>query len=331
MYNIPILFIIFKRKDVALKSFESIRKIQPKKLYVAGDGPRSYIQGEAKKVEDTRQAILKAVDWDCEIHTLFQKENLGCCVGVYSAINWLFDNEDKGIIIEDDCVLRDSFYPFAEELLVRYKDDYRIGMIDAANYRQNISIPHSYGFSRYKSTNGWATWKRAWKLMDLNMNWRESAYEDSIIRNMGYKAKIYSYPFGEYDDRVKNEILKFGFDSILNQNNGSVNSKSDIFNINRIALVENANMKEKIKYKTLEVEWIEPKDYPKDGILKTVKAKVDPSIEKAKVFVSTYGWQDVKVNNGIIEIQLNKKLNLARNRVAISTDYYTISNKLLIK
>ena len=150
-------------------------------------------------------------------------------------------------------------------------------------------------------------------------------------KNMGYKAKIYSYPFGEYDDRVKNEILKFGFDSILNQNNGSVNSKSDIFDINRIALVENVNIKEKIKYKTLDVEWIEPKDYPKDGILKTVRAKVDPSIEKAKVFVSTYGWQDVKVNNGIIEIQLNKKLNLARNRVAISTDYYTISNKLLIK
>lgn len=154
---------------------------------------------------------------------------------------------------------------------------------------------------------------------------------DIFEKNMGYKPKIYSYPFGEYDDRVKNEILKFGFDSILNQNNGSVNSKSDIFDINRIALVENVNIKEKIKYKTLDVEWIEPKDYPKDGILKTVKAKVDPGIEKAKVFVSTYGWQDVKVNNGIIEIQLNKKLNLARNRVAISTDYYTISNKLLIK
>lgn len=154
---------------------------------------------------------------------------------------------------------------------------------------------------------------------------------DIFEKNMGYKAKIYSYPFGEYDDRVKNEILKFGFDSILNQNNGSVNSKSDIFDINRIALVENVNIKEKIKYKTLDVEWIESKDYPKDGILKTVKAKVDPGIEKAKVFVSTYGWQDVKVNNGIIEIQLNKKLNLARNRVAISTDYYTISNKLLIK
>ena len=150
-------------------------------------------------------------------------------------------------------------------------------------------------------------------------------------KNMGYKAKIYSYPFGEYDDRVQSEIEKFDFISILNQNNGSINSKSNIFDINRIALVGNVDIKEKIKYKTLEVEWIEPKEYPKNGILQTIKARVNPGIKEAKVFISTYNWQDVKVNNGIIEVKLNKKLNLNRSRVAISTDYYTISNKLLIK
>ncbi len=150
-------------------------------------------------------------------------------------------------------------------------------------------------------------------------------------KNMGYKAKIYSYPFGEYDDRVQSEIEKFDFISILNQNNGSINSKSNIFDINRIALVGNVDIKEKIKYKTLEVEWIEPKEYPKDGILQTIKARINPGIKEAKVFISTYNWQDVKVNNGIIEVKLNKKLNLNRSRVAISTDYYTISNKLLIK
>jgi hypothetical protein len=58
---------------------------------------------------------------------------------------------------------------------------------------------------------------------------------------------------------------------------------------------------------------------------------VDSSIKNAKLFISTYGWQDIKVKNGIIDIQLDKQLNLNRNRVAISTDYYTISNKLLIK
>ena len=154
---------------------------------------------------------------------------------------------------------------------------------------------------------------------------------DMFVEKLGFKPFGYTYPFGEYDERVKDVIKKFDFEYIANQNNGSVNSKSDIFDINRVALVGDVNLKEKLKYKTLEANWIEPKEYPKDGILKHVKVQVDPSIKNAKLFISTYGWQDIKVKNGIIDVKLNKKLNLNRNRVAISTDYYTISNKLLIK
>lgn len=154
---------------------------------------------------------------------------------------------------------------------------------------------------------------------------------DMFVEKLGFKPLGYTYPFGEYDERVKDVIKKFDFEYIANQNNGSVNSKSDIFDINRVALVGDVNLKEKLKYKTLEANWIEPKEYPKDGILKHVKVQVDPSIKNAKLFISTYGWQDIKVKNGIIDIKLDKKLNLKRNRIAISTDYYTISNKLLIK
>ena len=193
MYSVPILFIIFNRKDVALTSFEPIRKIKPSKLYIAGDGARVSVTGEALLVSETREAIINNIDWDCEVHTLFQDINLGCCHGVYTAINWLFNHEDLGIIIEDDCVMRDSFFPFSEEMLIKYKNDMRIGMIDAANYSQQIVIPDSYGFSRYKSTNGWATWKRTWILMDLNMEWRHGKYKESIIKNMGYKSKDVRY------------------------------------------------------------------------------------------------------------------------------------------
>jgi hypothetical protein len=184
--------VIFKRKDTALKSFESIKKVKPSKLYIGGDGPRNN-QGEILLVSETRKAILDSVDWDCEIHTLFQKSNLGCSIGVFTAINWLFDNEENGIIIEDDCVMRDSFFPFVKDLLLRYKNDSRVGMICGANYTSNTSIPDSYVFSRYKSCHGWATWKRSWKLMDLKMEWRNSKYKDSIIRNMGYKSKDVRY------------------------------------------------------------------------------------------------------------------------------------------
>ncbi len=193
MYDIPVLFIIFKRKDVALQSFAQIKKVKPRKLYIAGDGARTNVTGEAEAVEATRRALIDAIDWDCDVKTLFQKDNLGCCMGVYTAINWLFENEEQGIIIEDDCVMRDSFFPFVEEMLTMYADDKRIGMIDGANYITDIEIPDSYGFSRYKSTNGWATWRRAWKLMDLGMSWRNTVFADSVIKNMGYKSKDMRY------------------------------------------------------------------------------------------------------------------------------------------
>lgn len=192
MYQVPILFIIFKRKDVALKTLKAIKAVRPVKIYIAGDGARLNVAGEKKKVEETRNSILKAIDWDCEVKTLFQKENLGCSAGVYTAINWLFENEDRGIILEDDCVMQKSFFPFAEELLEKYKDDERIGMIDGANYI-SLDIPFSYGFSKYKSTNGWATWRRAWKNMDMNMKWRNTPIEKSIIANMGYRSKDVKY------------------------------------------------------------------------------------------------------------------------------------------
>ena len=77
-YQVPILFIIFRRKDVALSSFERIKSIRPAKLYIACDGPRNNVEGEKELVDATRKAILNQVDWDCEVKTLFQRENLGC-------------------------------------------------------------------------------------------------------------------------------------------------------------------------------------------------------------------------------------------------------------
>ena len=74
-YKIPVLFVIFKRKDTSLKSFEQIKKVRPEHLYIACDGPRPHVEGEADMVEATRKAVLDAIDWECEVHTNFQKAN----------------------------------------------------------------------------------------------------------------------------------------------------------------------------------------------------------------------------------------------------------------
>lgn len=188
MYQIPILLVFFNREDVVMRTFERIREVQPTKLYLASDGPRESRPGERQIVEDLRGRLLKQIDWPCDVRTRFLEENVGCSLGVSTAINWLFENEEVGIILEDDCLPQRSFFPFMAEMLERYKDDQRIGMVDGANYIRKYKIKDSYCFSKYKSTNGWGTWRRSWKNMDLDMTWRGTHYEPSIIKNIGYCA-----------------------------------------------------------------------------------------------------------------------------------------------
>jgi hypothetical protein len=81
----------------------------------------------------------------------------------------------------------------------------------------------------------------------------------------------------------------------------------------------------------MDATWIKPIEFPKDGILKKVKAKVDPNYKNMKLYITGEGWKDIKVNNGIIEENLNVYLKKARTRIILSPNYYTISNNIIIK
>jgi len=150
-------------------------------------------------------------------------------------------------------------------------------------------------------------------------------------KNMNFIPKTYAYPYGEYNDKVKNTIKTFNFDAIINQSTGTVNKDSDIFDIHRLALVGDVNIKHKLRYKTLDAIWIEPKVYPKDKILRHIKAKVNPKIKKLKLYVTGNGWQDITVKNGLVDLDVNIKLTRSRTRIMIGTDVFTISNKIIIK
>lgn len=193
-YDIPILFVIFRRKDVTMRTFAAIKAAQPAKLYIACDGAREAVSGEQELVEATRQAVENAIDWPCEVHRRYQDNNQGCAKAVSSAISWMFETEEMGIILEDDCVAKPSFFKFVREMLHRYKDDQRIGMVAGTNLvSSKVTMPDSYCFSKYKACWGWATWKRAWSNLQLDMPWRDSDYYQSVIANNGFRAKDKNY------------------------------------------------------------------------------------------------------------------------------------------
>ena len=101
-FKTPILFLVFNRPNSTNKVFKKIKEIKPKKLYVACDGPR-HNHNEKEIVNQVRD-IATNITWDCDLITLFRNQNLGCKNAVSSAIDWFFENEDKGIILEDDCL-----------------------------------------------------------------------------------------------------------------------------------------------------------------------------------------------------------------------------------
>ncbi len=165
----PILFLVFNRPDTTKRVFEAIKAHKPSKLYIAADGPRLNKEGESELCEETRK-VVSAIDWPCNVKTLYRNENLGCKVAVSSAIDWFFDQEEEGIVLEDDCLPHPDFFRFCEEMLAYYRNDHKVMHIGGANFQKGKHRGDgSYYFSNYNHIWGWATWRRAWKKYDVNL------------------------------------------------------------------------------------------------------------------------------------------------------------------
>jgi hypothetical protein len=178
----PVTFIIFKRPETTERVFEAIRLAKPPKLLVIADGPREDRVGEAEKCTATR-AIIDRIDWDCEVLKNYSEVNLGCAKRVSSGLNWVFDQVEEAIILEDDCLPHPTFFRFCEELLERYRYDQRIMSISGNNdHFFQKRTEDSYYFSLYNSCWGWATWRRAWQYYDFEMKlWSEIRAEDFLL------------------------------------------------------------------------------------------------------------------------------------------------------
>lgn len=173
IFETPIALIIFNRPHQTHLVMERLRSLKPAKLLIVADGPRPYRPGETELCEKT-QAIALNVDWECEVLTNFSSENLGCRDRVISGLNWVFSHVENAVILEDDCLPDDTFFPFCTEMLERFRDDTTIGMVSGNNYLFGLhSIKESYYASHYPHIWGWATWRRAWELCDPQMSdWR---------------------------------------------------------------------------------------------------------------------------------------------------------------
>lgn len=239
----PVLFVTFNRPDTTRVVFEVIRQVKPKKLYISSDGPRKNRYEEDWSNISQCRALAAEVDWDCTVHTRFLEDNLGCGLGVSGAISWAFENEERMIIVEDDCVPSFSFFTFCNDMLEKYKDNERIMSIAGTRWSQEYPIEDcDYFYSRYANIWGWATWKRAWNLYDYYMTdyplFKEKKILDIVQEDNAPLIKRWLYLFDGLYEQTKKHTWDYQWQYAVYKYNGlAINAtKNLVTNIGMVGM-----------------------------------------------------------------------------------------------
>lgn len=239
--KIPVLIIIFNRKQKVQELINSLRQIKPKNIFVAADGPRPNNSEDKEKCIECRD-VLKEIDWECEIHTKFSDENLGLSINMEEAIDWFFENVEMGIVLEDDCIPNQDFFVFVEELLNKYKNEEQIMLISGTNFHGKENLKGaSYYFSNYANIWGWATWKRAWKHYDKGTKHLDEFLSKNKLSEVFPDKKQQEFWTKSFTNTHKD---KFGNDRLT----WATTWTYSVFRQKGISIVPNVNLVQNIGY-----------------------------------------------------------------------------------
>ena len=185
-----VLLIIYKREATTKRVFERIKEAQPPRLYIAANAPNPQKEDDEIKCLKARQCT-ENVDWQCDVKRWYRDTHLTAGESISSAISWFFENEEEGIIIEDDILAHPDFFKYCDEMLDRYREDERIHLIAGRN-SFFYSIPEhqaSYFFSRYMMIWGWASWRRVWNTYQYDLSKISKKEFSEKLKQIDYRAR----------------------------------------------------------------------------------------------------------------------------------------------
>lgn len=184
--DVAVLMLFFNRPDHFGQVFAEVRKARPSKLFLYQDGPRG--ERDREGIAACREICSDDhIDWQCEVHRMYLDANQGCDPSGFKSQKWAFSSVEKCIVLEDDVVPSQSFFPFCKDLLDRYENDDRITMIAGFNTDEvTPDCKDSYFFTSVFSIWGWASWARV-------INRREGDYafmrDDEAVSRLGALVK----------------------------------------------------------------------------------------------------------------------------------------------
>ena len=191
MVETPILFITFARPEYARQTWEGIKAAQPKTLYFYSNKGRAEKDGEVERNNEIRKYINE-IDWKCDLHTWFREECVNAYDSIRGAVDWLFENEECGIVLEEDCVPTKAFFSFVDQMIPKFRNEPKVWCISGDNYLDKSLSGYDYFFSHYHWMYGWASWANRWHQIDWDNIDINPLIQNHKCHSL-YKYKIQGY------------------------------------------------------------------------------------------------------------------------------------------
>src|SRR5574341_3112 len=202
-----VAFTVFNRPDLTQRVFEVIQQVRPPKLFLIADGPRPDHPGENELCQAAR-TVVEHVNWPCEVSRNYSEINLGLKQRASTGLNWVFQNVEEAIVLEDDTLPSFTFFRFCEELLERYRDDERIMHISGDNFQFNRRRSnYSYYFSYFFHPWGWASWRRAWKYFDPDMTYWDQLKQERWLIDLWGDVNKAAFWTGKLDRTARGQVI----------------------------------------------------------------------------------------------------------------------------
>ncbi|TKX69196.1 glycosyltransferase [Halorubrum sp. GN11GM_10-3_MGM] len=170
MVSTGIALFVYDRPDHLRKVLSNLKRNRLNHIYIFSDGPKKGNRINVKKVRE----VINSIDW-CETTVYYRDKNWGLIDSILSGIRTVFDEHDRIIVLEDDCMPSADFIEFMQLCLNKYQNKDRV--MNISGYCPAIDFPNNYSkdvfFSHRSSSWGWATWQDCWehyeyKPMDLD-------------------------------------------------------------------------------------------------------------------------------------------------------------------
>lgn len=163
----PIALFTYNRADHTRRAVESLLQNAEAKdsdLFIFSDGAKN--EKAVKGVAENREYIHTVTGFKT-ITIIEREKNWGLANSLIAGITDVINKYGRVIVVEDDLILSPYFLKFMNDGLEKYKDDDRVGTITGFVPPIEEKLPETF-FLTYFQCWGWATWKRAWDLLETD-------------------------------------------------------------------------------------------------------------------------------------------------------------------